>query len=383
MNGLGENKSMIGAYGEWAASLHNDLIPELSFRKEQFSDVEQWKKAARAKVLELLNIPEIGTYVDLKIESSHEFEELHIEELSWQLPYGPRTSATYLRPIDFSGKLRGVLALHDHSGIKYFGRRKIIRTKAGLHPMMEELQNRSYGGKAWANELAKRGYAVLVPDVYSFGSRRVLLKDVPKRIKGNLEDPDDSNLEGIKAYNRWAGDHESINAKALFSAGSSWPALTFYEDQQALSVLANLAEVDENRLGCGGLSGGGLRTVMLSGLDDRIKSAVSVGFMTTWSDFLLNKAYTHTWMIYIPGLPQFLNFPEIMTLRAPLPSLVLSNTDDPLFSMHEMEKADRIMKEVYAKSNASDKYRASFYPGGHKFDQSMQVEAFEWFDKFL
>ena len=209
------------------------------------------------------------------------------------------------------------------------------------------------------------------------------MKDVPKRIKGDLEDPKDSDLEGIKAYNSWAGDHESINAKSLFSAGTSWPALTLYEDQQALNVLANRGEVDENRLGCGGLSGGGLRTVMLSGLDERIKSAVSVGFMTTWKDFLLHKAYTHTWMIYIPGLAQYVDFPEIMTLRAPLSSLVLSNTDDPLFSLSEMEKADRIMKEVYAKANASDKYRASFYPGGHKFDQSMQVEAFEWFDKFL
>ncbi|MEO1213266.1 MAG: hypothetical protein AAFY45_07075 [Bacteroidota bacterium] len=374
---------MIGTYGDWAASLHTNSIPKLSFRNEGISDLETWKKEARAKVLELLRFSEMKTFSELRVESSHEFEGLHVEELSWQLPYGPRTRATYLRPINFSGKLRGVLALHDHSGIKYFGRRKIIRTKEGLHPMMEELQNRSYGGKAWANELAKRGYAVLVPDVYSFGSRRVLLKDVPNRIKGNLKDPKDSDLEGIKAYNSWAGNHESINAKSLFSAGTSWPALTFYEDQQALDVLASRAEVDENRLGCGGLSGGGLRTVMLSGLDDRIKSAVSVGFMTTWQDFLLHKSHTHTWMIYIPGLPQFLEFPEIMALRAPLASLVLSNTNDPLFTLAEMERADRIMKEVYAKANAADKYRASFYPGGHKFDQSMQVEAFEWFDRFL
>ncbi|MDW3646659.1 MAG: hypothetical protein R8P61_06345 [Bacteroidia bacterium] len=383
MDWMDESQSMIGAYGEWAAGLYGDAVPELSFRNDRFTDLGAWKKNAKAKVLELLRIPEMDSYRDLKIESSHTFEGLHIEELSWQLPYGPRTKATFLRPINYSGKLRGVLGLHDHSGIKYFGRRKIIRTKEGLHPMMKELQDRSYGGKAWANELAQRGYAVLVPDVYSFGSRRIFLKDVPERIRGKISDPEESDLAGIKAYNSWAGNHESINAKSLFSAGTSWPGLTFYEDQQALHVLANRVEVDEDRLGCGGLSGGGLRTVLLSGLDERIKSAVSVGFMTSWKDFLLHKAYTHTWMIYIPGLARFLDFPEIMALRTPLASLVLSNTEDPLFSLREMEEADQIMKDVYAKAKAADRYRASFYPGGHKFDQSMQVEAFEFFDRFL
>jgi len=47
-------------------------------------------------------------------------------------------------------------------------------------------------------------------------------------------------------------------------------------------------------------SGGGLRTVYLGGLDDRIHCACCVGMMTTWRDYLLNKCHTHTWMIYIP-----------------------------------------------------------------------------------
>ena len=32
--------------------------------------------------------------------------------------------------------------------------------------------------------------------------------------------------------------------------------------------------------------------------------------MTTWRDYLLHKCYTHTWMIYIPGLPLDLDYPE-------------------------------------------------------------------------
>jgi hypothetical protein len=105
--------------------------------------------------------------------------------------------------------------------------------------------------------------------------------------------------------------------------------------------------------------------------------------MTTWKDFILNKSYTHTWMSYIPLLPNELDFPEILGLRAPLPALVLNDSEDTLFTLQEMQKADEILSEVYAKANAADQYKCSFHPGPHKFDAKMQTEAFEWFSKWL
>jgi hypothetical protein len=122
---------------------------------------------------------------------------------------------------------------------------------------------------------------------------------------------------------------------------------------------------------------------MLAGLDPRIQCTVCVGMMTTWHDYLLNKCHTHTWMCYVPLLPNELDYPEILGLRVPLPTLVLNNTGDPLFTLPEMERADRILAEVYAKAGARDRYACSFYPGEHKFDAPMQAEAFSWLDRWL
>ena len=105
--------------------------------------------------------------------------------------------------------------------------------------------------------------------------------------------------------------------------------------------------------------------------------------MTTWKDFVLHKSYTHTWMTYVPILPNELDFPEILALRAPLPTLVLNDSEDELYTLPEMQRADTIIKEVYTKANASERYKCSFYPGLHKFDADMQTEAFGWFDKWL
>jgi dienelactone hydrolase len=379
-----ENSSIIGGYGKWAAGLAESKLPIFSFRKSEFTTVDPWKKSARARLAERLAVPDAGSLPKVKLKKQYSFEGLHIEELSWQLPYGPPTDAILLKPENAKGKLPGILAFHDHGGLKYFGTRKITRTSDKLHPLMIEHQRDYYENRAWANDVAKRGYVVLVSDAFPFASRRVLLKDVePASLRNGLTDNDPENIDNIKAYNNWASDHEHIMSKSLFSAGTTWPGVFFAEDKKALDVLCSRPEVDERNIGCAGLSGGGMRTVFLAGQEDRIKCAVCVGFMTTWKDFALNRAYTHTWMTYVPLLPNELDFPEILGLRAPLPTMVLNDNEDQLFTLDEMKRADQILKEVFQKADASDRYKCLYYPGPHKFDKKMQTDAFGWFDKWL
>ena len=379
-----KNSSIIGAYGKWAAGLNENKLPSLSFRKKDFTNVDAWKKIARNRLTERLAIPEIGGLPKVIVKKQYSYDGLHIEEISWQLPYGPATDAIILKPMDAKGKLPGILAFHDHGGLKYFGTRKITRTSDVIHPIIVEHQKSAYENMAWANEVAKRGYVVLVSDTFPFASRRVLLKDVePAELRNGLADDDPENVDHVNAYNNSAYNLEHSMSKSLYSAGTTWPGVFFAEDKKALDILCNRPDVDEKNIGCGGLSGGGMRTVFTAGQDDRIKCAVCVGFMTTWRDFVLNKAPNHTWMTYVPLLPNEMDFPEILGLRVPLPTMVMNDTEDELYTLEEMKRADTILGEVYQKAGAADHYKCLYYPGPHKFDQKMQADAFNWFDKWL
>ncbi|MEK6479758.1 hypothetical protein WJR50_19605 [Catalinimonas sp. 4WD22] len=375
--------SIIGLYGPWATSSQEKQLPAFSYRKQTWKDLQTWQNAAQERFTERLALPDIGGLPEVKVNKQYTYDGLHIEELSWQLPYGRPTEAILLKPEDATGALPAILAFHDHGGNKYFGRRKITRTSDQQHPLMDAHQQHYYENMAWANEIAKRGYVVLVPDAFPFASRRVMMQDVPEHMRQGLNDVDPENPNNIEAYNRWAGEHEHVMAKSLFSAGTTWPAVFLAEDQKALDILCAREDVDEERVGCGGLSGGGMRTVFMGGFDSRIKCAVCVGFMTTWKDFALHKSYTHTWMTYVPLLPNELEFPEILGLRVPLPTLVLNDEDDQLYTLPEMKAADKILADVYQKAGAEDHYRCSYYPGPHKFDVPMQKEAFDWFDRWL
>ncbi|HLT71734.1 MAG TPA: twin-arginine translocation signal domain-containing protein [Cyclobacteriaceae bacterium] len=376
------DKSIIGPYGPWAVSHMKDTPPR-SFRSNAYRQVEEWTKETRKFVLEKMAVPPVGPLPTVRVAGQWTFEDLHVEELTWSLPYGRPTQALLLKPANAVGKLPGILAFHDHGGNKFFGIEKITRTRADQHPLMKDHQEWYYEGTAWANEVARRGYAVLISDAFTFASRRVHLSDVPDEIRRGVPDENREEPETIEAYNAWASNHEHIMAKSLLSAGMTWPGVFFAEDRVALDILCNRPDVDNTRIGCGGLSGGGLRTVMMGGLDPRIKCAVCVGFMSTWKDFALNKSWTHTWMTYIPGVPPALDFPEILGLRAPLPTLVQNDEHDALYTLPEMKRADDILRETFNKANALDRYRGSFYPGRHKFDRAMQKEAFEWFDQWL
>jgi dienelactone hydrolase len=376
---------MIGAYGPWAVGLVGDGPARLSFRQDRFppGEVEGWRKTARDRLKECLLQPESGGVPRAQIQHELVYDGMHVEHLTWQLPYGPPTEAVFLKPAGARGKLPAVLGLHDHGGNKYFGWRKIAQLSDQIHPLMKEHHENYYGGVSWANELAKRGYAVLVHDVFPFASRRVRAGDISPVLLKGLKEVNPESPEEIRAYNEFAREHEHIMAKSLFCAGTTWPGAFTAEDQRALDYLCARPDVDADRVGCAGLSGGGLRTCYLGGLDDRIRCACCVGMMTTWRDYLLNKCHTHTWMIYIPALPRDLDYPEILGLRVPLPTLVLNDNEDQLFTLPEMHRADRMLSEVFTKAGAGDHYKGSFYPGPHKFNRPMQTEAFAWFDRWL
>ena len=125
--------NMLGAYGPWAAALAGEGPAALSWRRGGWPDLETWRAEGRARVWACLAPPDTGGQPVVQVHRSYAYDGLQVEELSWQLPYGPPTEAILLKPFGAEGPLPGMLALHDHGGRKYFGKEKIADTGAPLH----------------------------------------------------------------------------------------------------------------------------------------------------------------------------------------------------------------------------------------------------------
>jgi dienelactone hydrolase len=186
------------------------------------------------------------------------------------------------------------------------------------------------------------------------------------------------SLQDIAAYNASAGHFEHIVAKYCTMLGTSLAGLISFEDRIAIAYLAGRKDVDAARIGCAGLSGGGLRATLLQASCERIRAAVVVGLMSTYEGMLDRNVASHTWMMFPPGWSRHGDWADLAACRAPSPLLVQYNDGDPLFTLRGQKAAHRRIAGHYRSTGKPRNYAGQFYPGAHKFDIPMQEAAFSW-----
>ena len=118
------------------------------------------------------------------------FEGIRITQLSWSVGWGPWTEALLLVPEGAAGPLPGALFLHSHDDLKEFGKEKFASGAVELPPRLQWVRKEHYGGRTPANELARRGFAILAYNCFMWGSRRFPEGSIPGRLREILEADD-------------------------------------------------------------------------------------------------------------------------------------------------------------------------------------------------
>lgn len=353
----------LGPYGDWVrhAAAENGLYPPVD-RPGLTSD----------EVRRLIGSASDGEPLAPEAGRSWTRDGVSGEEVSWSVGYGPRTQAWLLRPADASGPLPGVLALHGHDGFKYFGKEKIADGPDATREPVRELRADLYEGVAFACELARRGYSVLVHDVFLWGSRRF-----PPELVTGTSDPDPA------AYNTAAHRHEHVVAKYCTVLGTSPAGVVAFEDRVAARYLRSRTDLVAGPIGCAGLSGGGFRAALLHATCADISAACVVGAMSTYPAILDRHVAPHTWMFFPPGLAARGDWPDVAAARAPVPLLVQYTRHDHLFTLEGMTAAHERLTARYRQAGSPESYVGEFHDGPHHFGRAMQASAFAHLDRWL
>ena len=319
---------------------------------------------------------------EVRIEREWQKDGLIGQEVSWSVGFGPRTHAYVFKPANATRTLPGIVALHDHSDFKFYGKEKIADGPEEPSLVLNEFRKTPYGGRAYVNALAREGFVVLVHDVFLWGSRRfpyeTMIEMMGEKTSSRLEPQADE----IEHYNTAAYFHEHWVSKYCNILGTSMAGVVAYEDRIALNYLLSRTDVDSEQIACIGLSGGGNRAALLTATHDRLKAAVIVGLMTTY-EALLDHNMSHTWMLFPFNWARHGDWPDIAACRAPMPLLVQYDLQDYLFTETGMKDAHQRLQSHYASMGNPSAYTGQFYPGTHKFDLEMQSAAFAWLKQQL
>jgi dienelactone hydrolase len=343
---MAKDLAHLGVYSDWvdAAKHQTELYP-----------MAPPGEATRRRIRDVLGFSGLAPVVqNARVEATWERNGLAGEEISWSVGYGPKTRAWVLKPAGIDRPLPGVIALHGHDGVKFFGKEKIADGKDPSPVAVKNIRTDLYEGRAFANELAREGFVVLAHDVFLWGSRRFPFEIMPARY------------------------HEHLVAKYCTLLGTTLSGVVSFEDRIAVHYLRSRTDVRTGPVGCVGLSGGGCRAALLQATCDEIGAAVIVGMMSTHPALLNHQVECHTWMFFPPGLARFADWPDLAASRAPSPLLVQYDRHDDLFPIQGMQAAHRRIALHYDQVGRADAYLGKFYDGPHKFDVRMQADAFAW-----
>jgi cephalosporin-C deacetylase-like acetyl esterase len=195
--------------------------------------------------------------------------------------------------------------------------------------------------------------------------------------------------ERQQAYDRRTGtslgggatdQHILAGAQSLL-AGESFARYRIWDAKRALDYLVSRPEVDAERIGCTGCSGGGTITTYISALDPRIRVAVPACYINTFR--LLFAGPTGDSEQSIPNfLAAGLDLADYVESFAPKPWLILSTADD-FFPLEGAGRAYQEASHWYGIYGAKDRIAWTVGPGGHGTPLEDREALYGWMIRWL
>jgi cephalosporin-C deacetylase-like acetyl esterase len=221
--------------------------------------------------------------------------------------------------------------------------------------------------EAWnlAGNMARNGIAVLAYDPIGEGERLQYFD--PEAKKSRAGQP--------------TGEHSEASVQIALT-GDHISRYFLWDAMRGLDYLQSRQDIDANRIGAFGCSGGGTVTAYLAALDPRIKAAGVACYITSYSA-LLGSIGPQEAEQSIPGfIGHGFDFPDWIEAAAPLPYAVISTTED-MFPFEGARQSFEEAKRIYGIYGAADRLQWITGPGRHANLRPIHPEIVSFFLKRL
>jgi dienelactone hydrolase len=169
--------------------------------------------------------------------------------------------------------------------------------------------------------------------------------------------------------------------------GSSSLGYFYLLIRRGLDYLAALPQTDSTRVGVTGLSGGGWQTIMISALDERVKVMVEVAGFGSWETNLTRPTDTQEVEEDATDLGHNFDYPFLVAMRAPRPTLLIHNEQDdccflaPLVKPYVYEQVLPFFKLYNAESAL--RWHENIDPGTHNYQLDNREQAYAFFAEYF
>ena len=307
------------------------------------ADHQAWLRAKRRQLVRLLGGFPPKTPLTPEITRRQESPDRIIEWVRYDSEPGDAVTAAVLIPRRRTPPLPAVICHHQHAGQYDLGKSEVI----GLAGSPQQ---------AYAADLCARGYLALAPDCIGFEDRR----------HPRLSGPD---------YERFLSSH-------LLLQGLTLQGKMIWDVMRGVDYLLSRPDVDRTRIGIMGHSLGAVETYWAMAVDPRLKAGAASCGATTYRAVLAAE-HTHNPGFYVPGVLKWGDLPEVISLVAPRPLLLLAGEKDPGFPIAGAREVAARAGMLYRRLGAADALELFISPRGHELTDDMRHRAYLWFDRRL
>ncbi|MBP5320832.1 MAG: prolyl oligopeptidase family serine peptidase [Kiritimatiellae bacterium] len=172
------------------------------------------------------------------------------------------------------------------------------------------------------------------------------------------------------------GGHNCIGYRANLLG---WNVARFrvWDGIRACDYLASRPDVDPQRLGVTGLSGGGTLSSYLNALDGRYRAGSPAGFISTVRDVYDNLGPQDAEQVIFGQAGIGFNHLGIVALRAPSPTMVVTTHGDYFPFMGSLDTFENLRK-IYGVFGAGDRVELMETSGPHHWYESTRHAAMLW-----
>ncbi len=307
---------------------------DLTYTLPTYTTKEAWLERAgqlRYQVLVsagLWPMPE-KTALNAHIFGKSDHGDYTIEKVYFESYPGHYVTGNLYRPKNVTGKLPAVLLPHGHW---QYGR----------------LENQPLNsGPTRAANFAKLGFIAFTWDMVGYN-------------------------DSIAVPHTFASHKEGLVRESLW--GINLLGLQLWNSIRSVDFLQSLPDVDPERLGCTGESGGGTQTFLLTAVDDRIKVSAPVNMI---SSMMQGGSVCEN----APNLRIDTNNMELGAMMAPRPMLMVAATGDWTKNTPTVEYP--AVRSIYRLFGAEDKLQYVQFDAPHNYHKESREAVYGWFAHWL
>lgn len=302
------------------------LSPRMGWQAATPEEHAAWRAPFKEKLLELLGYTPDQPPLDVKWTETIETDAftrskvyIHSERDYWVPAY-------YYVPKNREGRRPAIICFHGHSGINpYIREGSDAEKKKGREHALD-----------YAAYFAEHGYVTVA---------------VVQRGWNETRHEEPHSCERL--------------ARDGFLIGRTPIAMRCWDGSRVVDFLETRDEVDPQRIGAAGLSGGGTTTLFFSAIEDRVKLAMCAGYFCTFKDSIFT--IHHCICNCVPHLMEWAEMSDVAALIAPRPLLVISGSRDDIFPIEATKRAYETLSKTYDCLDARENLESDFFEGVHEW----------------